>query len=267
MYRLILLIALVVSALALSACNHAENPVAVPEASAPVAAKSGVVAGSSTAAGATGLVTVIHGVPGLTVDVYVNGALTLPGFAPSTITKPLALPEGNYRIQITPAGKDTTQTVISGSTFLPAGANVSIIAHLTEAGAPTLSVYVNDLKGLAEGKSRLVVRHTAAAPAVDVNLYRGNEGRKVVGKLPGLSNPAEIAADVRPGRYTATLSPAGSSTVVFGPAPLRLRPENAYIVYAIGSLNDGSFGLLVQKIALRGGDRQWSGENENDDTH
>ena len=40
----------------------------------------------------TGTVTVVHGVPGLTVDVYVNGGLTLPDFAPGTITDPLTLP-------------------------------------------------------------------------------------------------------------------------------------------------------------------------------
>ena len=44
--------------------------------------------------GTTADVSVVHGVPGLTVDVYVNGKLTLPGFKPGTITDPLALPAG-----------------------------------------------------------------------------------------------------------------------------------------------------------------------------
>ena len=45
-----------------------------------------------------GTVYVVHGVPGLTVDVYVNGDLTLPGFEPETIAGPLSLPEGDYNI-------------------------------------------------------------------------------------------------------------------------------------------------------------------------
>ena len=55
---------------------------------------------SWTPAGAqsTGTVTVVHGVQGLTVDVYVNGELTLEDFAPKTVTDPLQLPAGNYEI-------------------------------------------------------------------------------------------------------------------------------------------------------------------------
>ena len=46
-------------------------------------------AGPAFAEGAkTGTVTVIHGIPGLVVDVYVNGALTLKDFQPLTVTSP-----------------------------------------------------------------------------------------------------------------------------------------------------------------------------------
>ena len=41
-------------------------------------------AGAQTASGGT--VTVLHGIPDLTVDVYVNGDLTLDDFAPGTVT-------------------------------------------------------------------------------------------------------------------------------------------------------------------------------------
>lgn len=197
----------------------------------------------------TGTVTVVHGVPGLTVDVYVNGALTLPNFKPFTVTDPIKLPEGTYNIVIVPAGGDPANPAISGSAFLPAGANVSIVAHLTAAGSPTLSVYVNDLKDLKPGKARLVVRHDAAAPAVDVKLFKRD---KLVGILSDLSNPNEKSIDVRSGRYTASLSPAGQDqTTVFGPAPLKLKPNTETIVYAVGSLNDGTFTLLTQTIRVR----------------
>lgn len=200
----------------------------------------------------TGTVTVVHGVPGLTVDVYVNGALALPNFAPFTVTEPLQLPEGNYDIVVVPAGGDPANPAIAGSAFLPAGANVSIVAHLTAAGAPTLSVYVNDLRNIDPGKSRLVVRHDAAAPAVDVKLARpGMGGEKSAAILRNLSNPNEVSADVRPGRYNASLAPAGSDQTVFGPAPLRLKPGMVKIVYAVGSIGDGTFTLLTQTIKAR----------------
>jgi hypothetical protein len=204
------------------------------------------------AAGGNGTVTVIHGVPGLVVDVYVNGALALPNFEPYTVTDPISLPESNYNIIIVPAGGDPANPAISGSVFLPAGANASIIAHLTAAGAPTLSAYVNDLSGIKPGESRLVVRHDAAAPAVDVKLARpGMGGEKSAAVLPNLSNPNQVSADVRPGRYEASLSPAGSDQTAFGPATLKLKPGVVTIVYAVGSIVDGTFTLLTQKIQTR----------------
>jgi hypothetical protein len=201
------------------------------------------------AASGNGTVTVIHGVPGLTVDVYVNGALTLEDFAPDTVTAPLSLPEGNYNIVIVPANGDPGNPAISGSAFLPAGANVSIIAHLTEAGAPTLSVFVNDVSKLRDHRSRLIVRHTAAAPTVDIALYRSSDHVRVR-LIENLSNPEEAATEVTSRRYFAKIFPADSKQVVFGPATLRLRSEMVTIVYAVGSLGDGTFKLLVQTIDL-----------------
>ena len=211
----------------------------------------GVASAAPLAGAGTGRVTVIHGVPGVTVDVYVNGALTLPDFEPNTVTGALELPEGNYDIEIFPANGDPNGTpIIAGSTFLPAGANASIIAHLTAAGAPTLSVFVNNLEDLARTQARLVVRHTAAAPTVDVALYRDRPAffDKFVGLIPNLSNPHEVSLDVRPGKYFATLAPAGSPDPVFGPANLDLGRRPVPLVYAIGSLTDGTFTLLVQTI-------------------
>jgi hypothetical protein len=198
----------------------------------------------------TGYVTVIHGVPGLIVDVYVNGTKTLPSFAPNTVTGMLELPEGNYDIVIVPEGGDPATPAISGSAFLNAGANVSIVAHLDAAGSPTLGVFVNDVSDIMPGKTRLAVRHTAAAPEVDVALYRGARTGNYVATLMDLANGNEAAVDVRPGRYSATLAPAGVPEPVFGPATVVLNPKVLNIVYAVGSLSDGSLTLLTQTIDL-----------------
>jgi hypothetical protein len=199
-----------------------------------------------------GGVTVVHGVPGLTVDVYVNGGLALPNFEPYTVTDPLTLPEGNYDIEIYAAGADPSASdpAIAGSAFLPGGANASIVAHLMEDGTPTLSVFVNDVSEIERGLSRLVVRHTAAAPTVDVSLFERRTG-DFVGTAEGLSNPNEVQLEVPRNRYLATIQPAGTDTVVFGPADLSLDPGFSYIVYAVGSLDDGSFTVLVQSIRLQ----------------
>ena len=41
-------------------------------------------------------VSVLHAVPGLTVDVYANGDELIPDFEPGTLTDPLTLPAGSY---------------------------------------------------------------------------------------------------------------------------------------------------------------------------
>ena len=46
---------------------------------------------------------VLHAVPDLPVDVYVNGALTLDDFQPGDLAGPLDLPAGVYTVAITAA--------------------------------------------------------------------------------------------------------------------------------------------------------------------
>jgi hypothetical protein len=188
-------------------------------------------------------VTVVHGVPGLTVDVYVNGDLTLEGFEPGTVTDPLSLPAGDYLIEIRAAGAEAdSDPAISGTATVPAGINATVIAHLTEDGTPTLGVFVNDVSQLSAGESRLVVRHTAAAPAVDV----WADGSVVISDF---SNPEEAALEVPAGTYSVAVSAAGSTDPVLGPVDLTFEEGTAYFAYAAGSLEDGTLTLLLQTVS------------------
>jgi hypothetical protein len=189
-----------------------------------------------------GTVTVVHGVPGLTVDVYVNGDLTLEGFEPGAITDPLALPAGTYDIEIRAAGAAAdSDPAISGSAQVAAGINATVIAHLTADGTPTLGVFVNDVSMLDAGESRLTVRHTAAAPAVDV----WADGQVLISDF---SNPEEASLEVPAATYSVAVSATGSTDPVLGPVDLQLSEGTAYFVYAIGSLEDGTLDLLVQTV-------------------
>src|SRR5690554_3411260 len=51
------------------------------------------------------VVSVLHGVPDLTVDVFANGEELIPDFEPGTLTDPLTLPAGTYDIEIFPDGE------------------------------------------------------------------------------------------------------------------------------------------------------------------
>jgi hypothetical protein len=197
----------------------------------------------AAASGHTGLVTVGHGIPGVTVDLYIDGAeegLVLEDFEPSSVTEPLELAAGTYDIRIFAAGADpdTEEPLITGSADLAAGANVSAVAHLDADGAPTLGLFVNEACSLDAGEARVTVRHAAAAPAVDV---LGN-GQVV---FSGVENGDEGVADLAAGPVSVGVALAGTTDVVLGPAEVDLAAGVNTVVYAIGSAADGTLDVIL----------------------
>jgi hypothetical protein len=194
-----------------------------------------------------GTVTVVHGIPGLDVDVYVNGENTLPNFKPGTVTDPLTLPAGDYTVEIykTGEGPDGSKgtAAITDKVTLPAGANVSLVAYLTPQGTPSpkLGVFVNDTKTIEAGDARVTVRHVAAAPAVTVTA----DGTTLIASL---SNPDQGTADVPAKSYAVAVAPAAGGAAVFS-TDLDLPEGNSTIVYAYGSLADNTFAVASQSIS------------------
>jgi len=204
----------------------------------------GVALAAPSSAAGTSQVSVLHGVPGLTVDVYANGNKLLSNFKPGTLTDPVALPQGTYDLKVFAAGKGPSGTpaIEAKGVKVPSGANITVVAHLTAGGKPTLTPYVNDVSPLKAGQARLTVRHDAAAPAVDVRA-----GGKPVFK--GLVNPKEAKADLPAGTVSADVVLAGTSTVAIGPADVNLKEGTNTIVYAWGSAKDKNLKLAVQTIS------------------
>lgn len=190
-----------------------------------------------------GTVTVVHGVPGLTVDVYVNDALTLEDFEYGTVTDPLTLPAADYDIDIRVADSDpASEPALTELVTLPAGANATIEANLDGDGAPKITVWVNDISSIDAGNGRVTVRHTAAAPLVDI---LANDGAL----FSGVANGAEGVADVPAGDYNVKVTAAGDAAAVVTEVPALTIPEGTnVIVYAIGDLAGDSFQLAVQSI-------------------
>lgn len=189
-------------------------------------------------------VSVLHGVPGLTVDVYVDGEELIPDFAPGTLTEPMMLPAGSYDIEIYADGDTpgSAEPALSAEGLeVPGGADLTLAAHLDESGAPTLSAFANDVSPTAAGEARLTVRHAAAAPAVDVRAG----GSPVI---EGLANPEEQVLDLPAGTVSADVVLQGTEDVVLGPADLDLAEGTNTIVYAWGSAEEGTLDLAVQTI-------------------
>lgn len=207
-----------------------------------LAAAALVVLATPSAAQESARIHLIHGIPDTPVDVVAGGEVVFADFQFGD-TQDLSALAGQTLTGLTvnAAGTDTV-AIDAGDTALPASGSYTIIAHLDAEGTPTLGVFENDTSAIAAGEGRLTVRHTAAAPAVDV-LANGEAA------FTNLSNPNAAAADLPVGTISASVVPTGAADpVVIGPADLGIADGTSLIVYAVGSLEADSLTVLTETI-------------------
>jgi hypothetical protein len=197
-------------------------------------------AGASTAP----VITLLHGIPGATVDVYVNGAVVIPGFAPGT-TQDLSGFAGSTltNVEVKLAGTDTVVIGPIASLPVPSSGNWTVVAHLDASGNAVLTPFANDTTPVASGSGRLIVRHTAAAPAVDLVV---GAARPITNLANGQEQALVLPAGVIAG---AQLAPTGGDPIVDVPS-VTLVAGTALIVYAVGSLEAQTFTFLTQTVPL-----------------
>jgi hypothetical protein len=187
---------------------------------------------------------VFHAVPKVTVDVYLDGKRALDDFTPGMMAGPLSVPAGSHTIAITAGdAADASKPLIGPITVdLAAGGNYTAVAHDKTDGTPTATLFTNDVSRIPAGQGRLIVRHVAAAPAVDVLA-----GGKAV--ISGLTNPNEKALVLPAGTVSASVAAAGTTAPVIGPADVAVADGADTIVYAWGSLTDKDLALATQTIS------------------
>ncbi|MGZ8598544.1 MAG: DUF4397 domain-containing protein [Actinomycetota bacterium] len=192
---------------------------------------------------------VVHGIPGVTVDVCVNGAKAITDFEPGDVVSGVKLPGGEYRLKVTPAGEPCSAAILSAVADLAGGRNrnYTVVANLDDHGTPNLALFRNNTRKTEAGEARLVVRHTADAPAVNVwaNGSPLNRGRQFVWGT-------QRRFDVPEGDYNVFVSLARQSAPVIGPADLSLMAGYSYQVYAWGN---GTAGYNLALIPLEVGER------------
>jgi hypothetical protein len=190
---------------------------------------------------------VVHGIPGVDVNVCVNGNVAIPDFNPGEVVTGVALPAGTYDLKIVGVADDCSATAILEATDveLRGGKNYTAVANLMEDGTPTLSLFTNNVKPVEKGTARLTVRHTAAAPEVDV----WANGAKLLTNVP---NGASATLSVPKGVYAVWVSLPGDYLPVIGPDVLKLAKGSAYEVYAWGSAAAGyAFAVVATPVGTK----------------
>jgi hypothetical protein len=214
------------------------------------------------------VITYIHGIPGLPepVDVYANGNY-LFSFDFAETEESLDIRADQYLIEIVLQGR----TLLAQTVKMAKGKNYTAVAHSTyDDRVDTfginpglkLSIFENEVKSLKPWASRLTLRHTADAPEFDIALRRGISGNQFFVRAPGLSNnytgsPTTFGpVDLWRGYFTPVFFLAGTDSRAYNHNPMSLARGFHYIVYSIGSMDGGSFRLVVQAIDLRPEERE-----------
>ena len=173
---------------------------------------------------------VAHGIPGVKVDVCVNGAEVKSDFRYGHWFK-ASLPAGSYQIKVRIAkpGICTGLAVISKTVTLTDGLNATAIARLVGT-IPNLKVFVNDINVPDGNTATATVRHTAVAPKVDVFVNGGTPA--ITGLAHGDSvGPVPLAKGV----YSFWAALQGHYQPVIGPIVKNLVGGRAYQIFAVGN--------------------------------
>jgi len=188
----------------------------------------------------------VHGIPGLDVDIYVVknfnifqtrelSGVTFGTAADLNTALPGFVTPGFYLIDVVGHGGNPFKPVLLTSTYLGARQSKSVVAYVGAsaagtAGSPKLGVFTNDVSA-SNGKARVTVAHTAVAPTVGVC------ANGTVPVVPAFSNGQQASAVVPASAYTVTVTaPNNCSTVLAGPiGPVSLAANTTTLVYAIGT--------------------------------
>jgi hypothetical protein len=189
-------------------------------------------------------ITLLHGIPGVPVDVVVDGQVLLPDFQPGA-TQDLTPFAGQtlMNLEVRLAGTDTVAIGPVAEFAVPASGNWTVVAHLDADGNPTVTPFENNTAPTADGQGRLIVRHTAAAPAVDLVV---GDARPIENAANGASAELDLPAGEIAG---AQLAPTGGDPIVDVPT-VTLKAGTDLIVYAVGSLADDTFTFYTQEIEV-----------------
>jgi len=198
----------------------------------------------------------VHGVPGLDVDIYVvknfSSYKELPdvhfGTAADLRTAFTGwVTPGLYTVDVVPTGTSPFKPLLIKSFFLGYGQSKTVAAYVTAtpsgaAGQPTLGVFTNDVSSTG-GMSRVTVRHLAVAPTVGV--YADDS----VAIAPAFSNGQTATAVVPPNSYGVTVTaPKAPGSVLYNVGNVSLAADTNTLAFAIGDYSQSTFTVVALAV-------------------
>jgi len=211
-----------------------------------VTSASAATSARATNAAATAKISIVHGIPGVPVDIYVNGSELLSNFRFKTVLSEYPLPPGVYHFAIRPAGaKASSKPILSATEVLTAGENATLVAYLSTTGARELKTFVNPTGGIADGNTRVIVRHVADAPAVDVFVGTATSiGERVI---KALTNPHQAVLLIpHTTLYVRVFATGTTAAPLIGPTSFTFKADTTTIIYAVGSLAGKTLTVVSQ---------------------
>jgi hypothetical protein len=202
---------------------------------------SAAVAAPAGAAG-NGVLTVVQGLPGRTLDIAVDGRTVATGVSATQFVGPIRVAAGERRITARQNGK----VVLERRVTVAPGGNVDAVIHRPAAptAGPVITTYVNKLTAVPKDKGAVRVAHTAAVGPADI---------RVNGKVlfANVANGESLDVVVPAGTYSVEIVPAGATgPVVLGPVKLPVRAGYLTRVFAVGEPGSKTMNVAVGTIRL-----------------
>ncbi|MGI9595798.1 MAG: DUF4397 domain-containing protein, partial [Acidimicrobiales bacterium] len=187
----------------------------------------------------------LHGIPGVEVDVYLEGEALAPGFTLGTIAGPAKLDPGDYDVDIYAASEsapasaaDRIDDPLIEETVTVGADPATLAAHLDGEGNPVISAFVENLETLEAGTGRVELRHLAAAPAVQATI----DGEAASGMLePGKSSSIVLTA----GEHTIETATADGTPVKA--ATITVADGELANISIIGAAEADTIDVVVQR--------------------
>jgi hypothetical protein len=191
----------------------------------------------------TGRIVVVQALPGVAVNVAVDGKVVDRQAKVGAVLGPYSLAPGKHQVRFTDSSGDVR---LATSVEVASGSSSDVVVHrpAAVAGQPVVNSYRTPQGPIGPGKARVLIAHTATVAPADVRV----DGKVV---FRDIANGEYATADVPAGTHRVALLPTGlANPPILGPLTLTLAPGTVTNVYAVGDPKQGSMNVILHRAVL-----------------